>query len=867
MLSFRLKSLPVCIQRPDDLVEFIITKGPSRGGGGGGDRGGDRRQSRDGGGGGAGGGGGGGNWQRGTAAPRRSSTDTRDNKGAVGGGGGQWSRGQAPPPKPPQGQGPVQGRGGGRGGRGGRGSGPPFFDGPVTPLVKSSNGWRPVKNTSAVVVAEKQVRAILNKMTKEKFDRLAAQMCEIPVLSYEILTMMIGIVYEKAIDEPSFGDMYGDLCVKLSQQVQTDSFVQIIESDEEPPTEDGESSPEPPSGQVSANSVYRWSNDVSTADSEIVGPFLTPDECLDVALSDTDHERIDRGEIELELVQLKIRGGMFIKILKKKSTGEEEEGEENEFYTVYFPVANHDECGQQLSKIFLSERECMSDASKQNSFKRSLLNKCEDEFNKQDIYVDWKKEKAAYEESKSTLTDAERAEKEEELEFRRIKIKKQMLGNIKFIGQLYKKGLLKEKIMRYCISSLLKLETDDKDSKVPLYHDAGDGEMDEEDHEAICNMFETIGSTIDGPAVATFINVCFIKIKRLSTSDDLPSRSRFMYKDLLELRANNWVPRRKEQKAKTIEEIRKDFEREERMKQQESQQMDSKFRSGARNDFGRQDNRRPGNDFRTTNRASNFGTSAGARRQSKTVSETDDDGFTTIISGTSKVKSSLAQAAAGQSTAPRAPKIVAKQSSFAALAEDAPTQSKSTAGPLDDETFKRRVGTIRGEYMQDTSNVDELLLSVEELSGTPDYGMKFVQVNCDRVIDCKDDERASIYTLIGMLVQKGILTSDDVKTGMVDLIEFIDSFVCDAPRAFDYLGDMLSAMMKVQAVDIIYICEQAEKTRLSSEENPGKIIEALASSMKTLFGANEAKSMLSANVSALEALIGSDKWGAIDTTM
>ena len=63
------------------------------------------------------------------------------------------------------------------------------------------------------------------------------------------------------------------------------------------------------------------------------------------------------------------------------------------------------------------------------------MNKCEDEFKKQDIYVDWKEEKKEYEESKSKLKPAEQAEREEELNFRRIKIKKQMLGNIKFIGQ------------------------------------------------------------------------------------------------------------------------------------------------------------------------------------------------------------------------------------------------------------------------------------------------------------------------------------------------------------------------------------------------------------------------------------------------
>lgn len=38
-----------------------------------------------------------------------------------------------------------------------------------------------------------------------------------------------------------------------------------------------------------------------------------------------------------------------------------------------------------------------------------------------------------YEKTKSTLSESDQAEREEELEFRRIKIKKQMLGNIKVV--------------------------------------------------------------------------------------------------------------------------------------------------------------------------------------------------------------------------------------------------------------------------------------------------------------------------------------------------------------------------------------------------------------------------------------------------
>eukprot|EP00957_Ditylum_brightwellii_P109539 8354148-Ditylum_brightwellii.AAC.1 len=68
---------------------------------------------------------------------------------------------------------------------------------------------------------------------------------------------MIHLVYEKAITEPTFGDMYADLCVKLSQRVKRNTFVKIIPSDEEPPTEDVEGFV-PGRTSTSGNTVYRW---------------------------------------------------------------------------------------------------------------------------------------------------------------------------------------------------------------------------------------------------------------------------------------------------------------------------------------------------------------------------------------------------------------------------------------------------------------------------------------------------------------------------------------------------------------------------------------------------------------------------------
>jgi translation initiation factor 4G len=780
------------MERPADLPEMVMQRTEARS-----DRG------RPGGGGGASGrrnssqrniesGGGGDQWARGSAAPprRQSSQSDRPNAASPP---DAWSRGQAPPKQQPP---PSSGKGG-RGGRGSYTSGNQYYDGPVEPLIKSENHWRPRKNTSAMVVAEKKVKAILNKMTKEKFDRLSEQMLEIPLLSYETLTMMINNVYEKAIDEPAFGDMYANLCVRLSQIASDNKFVHIIESDEEPPTDDGQVTAtvdlSSNDDQTPRNKVYRWSHDVSTSDAEIVGPFASVDECLDAAFDEEERTPAARGDLELELVSVSIQRGIFIKIMKKTKL---EEGEEDGFYVVYFPISEAEDCGQQISEIFLSEVECKSDAAKKNSFKRSLLNKCEEEFLKKDIYEAWQQEKQQYEERKSKLSDHERAEVESELEFRRLKIKKQMLGNVKFIGQLYKVNLLREKIMRFCVGSMLKLEEKATDAKAknPEYIDSGNMDIDEEDHEAICNMFATIGSTIDKPPAAEFMKTCFQKIDRLIQDKNLPSRSRFMYKDLIDLRSNVWIPRRKEEKAKTIAEIRKDVEAEERKQAELSAQLHAR---------GKSDPRSGGRGSYYDQRPSVTGGASNRPRSIKATTRTDDDGFMTVVGGRSAFP---------------APAIVspikAKDSMPAMKATNVPTPSVPS---LSAEELNRRIKRMRTDYLGDGGNVQELLLSWDEIATTPDAGVELVKQSADRMLECKDDERAAIYKIIRELCERGKLTKADVQNGLAEAIEFVDSFVFDCPRIYEYLGSLIGDMLRIKMFDIPWLCDQCDKTKVEPE--------------------------------------------------
>lgn len=167
------------------------------------------------------------------------------------------------------------------------------------------------------------------------------------------------------------------------------------------------------------------------------------------------------------------------------------------------------------------------------TFKRVLLNKCQEEFHRGER--EQAEASAPEEEGSENMTAEEREDK-------RLKGKRRMLGNIRFIGELYKKNMLTERIMHECIRKLL-----------------GDYENpEEEDVEALCKLMSTIGYMIDQPATREHIDSYLARITRLSNNQKLSARIRFMLKDLIDLRRNGWQERRKVEGPKRIEEVHRD---------------------------------------------------------------------------------------------------------------------------------------------------------------------------------------------------------------------------------------------------------------------------------------------------------------------
>ena len=233
---------------------------------------------------------------------------------------------------------------------------------------------------------------------------------------------------------------------------------------------------------------------------------------------------------------------------------------------------------QQLSNRFLAENiefvdpDCDPDAEggpRMINFKRVLLNKCQEEFEKGDSAIkaveqeeiddenEKKGEGAAKEEEKEEGEVPAKPKTPEELELderrkiqqredRMRQARRRMLGNIRFIGELFKKEMLTARIMHTCIMKLL------NEKKNP----------DEEDVEALCKLMATIGRLIDRPDAKSHMDAYFKRIQGLSVNKSISSRHRFMCQDIMEMRSKGWRERRKQEGPKKIEDVHKDAARE-----------------------------------------------------------------------------------------------------------------------------------------------------------------------------------------------------------------------------------------------------------------------------------------------------------------
>mmetsp|Transcript_33826 Transcript_33826/g.95174 ORF Transcript_33826/g.95174 Transcript_33826/m.95174 type:complete len:1659 (-) Transcript_33826:37-5013(-) len=148
---------------------------------------------------------------------------------------------------------------------------------------------------------------------------------------------------------------------------------------------------------------------------------------------------------------------------------------------------------------------------KDKTFMQILLNKCQEKFEKRVSY-------------EKTPEDEELDE--EEWEEKLYMIRYRVLGNITFIGELFKKKMLVEKIMHGAIQILISRAVN---------------EYSGEDVECLCLMLTNIGRDLDHKKAGCLMDRYFQEMERISKDPKFESRIRFKVDDVVALRARNWV--------------------------------------------------------------------------------------------------------------------------------------------------------------------------------------------------------------------------------------------------------------------------------------------------------------------------------------
>ncbi|ESO10889.1 hypothetical protein HELRODRAFT_134359, partial [Helobdella robusta] len=171
------------------------------------------------------------------------------------------------------------------------------------------------------------------------------------------------------------------------------------------------------------------------------------------------------------------------------------------------------------------------------SFRRLLLNRCQTEFEKD------RSDEIELEKRQKEIEECQQDDKRKQLILEKeemvTKARRRSLGNIRFIGELFKMKMLTEKIMFECLTKLIKA-------------------TDEDSIECLCWLLRTIGKDLDSDRNKKHLDAFFSEIVKKSKSKGVSPRTKFMLQDIIELRSNNWVPRRNEFNPKTIAQIHKE---------------------------------------------------------------------------------------------------------------------------------------------------------------------------------------------------------------------------------------------------------------------------------------------------------------------
>ncbi|KAF5303054.1 hypothetical protein FQR65_LT08383 [Abscondita terminalis] len=208
-----------------------------------------------------------------------------------------------------------------------------------------------------------------------------------------------------------------------------------------------------------------------------------------------------------------------------------------------FSVAYATLCGQlALMQVPASSSNKKDGQQEFVNFRKLLVTRCQLEFEKNSI--DEAERNVKVKEIDECVDPDKKKDLLLDLEDYDRRLRMKSVGNIRFIGELFKQHMLTVNIMMRCLNNLLNTK-------------------DEESLECLCKLLTTVGKELECNKKEN-LQPLFNTMKDISEKKDgkISSRVRFMIQDVIDLRASKWVPRRQDLNPKTMDQIQKEAETE-----------------------------------------------------------------------------------------------------------------------------------------------------------------------------------------------------------------------------------------------------------------------------------------------------------------
>ena len=457
------------------------------------------------------------------------------------------------------------------------------------------------------------------------------------------------------------------------------------------------------------------------------------------------------------------------------------------------PVDNNDD----PSNGFDSEEDARKAGAKNTHFKRVLLNKCQIEFQKGQLQIEVKKEIVALQNNTNMSSD-EKAAKIHEAESRMKLIKKRAIGNVLFIGWLFRRSMLSEKIMHSCVVSLFQQEG-------------------EENLEALCKLFETIGKVLDKKGrkkddTKKQMDIYFSNLKKMTGKDvKLPNRVKFMILDLIEMRNNQWVPRREKAQAKTKKEIHDEAKKEE----QELLLRQAAHRKNSRN-------RPQGNDFRGAGRGGRGKNVHGRMQRGGRLGPSRPPPVQDLRPFNPRGSNANNNRLKQKST-----------TSMSKVNGDGTGQNRRPSNDMYSsngkknmslEKLKKSLKSTIQEYLM-IEDLNELKECINELPGDMDREVHFVTTCADIAINEKEINRKKIYKLMESVAKDKVVTADNIVNGFVPIFASLGDIMIDSPLAGKWIGELIGCCIK-GGIDKGSVMERCV-SNISNDKHKGKFQEGV----------------------------------------